>query len=258
MQHAAPVWSIHAKAARAIASLDALALHRLRAWSRRVFGVLCPLASSVTEEVDARVDPLDPANKLIFATGPLTGTMAPTGGRYAVVTKGALTGAIVYTLQQAHDDGEAFRREREDDIDKFLLGLLACLREMPSPGKLGGQHLHYTHEETCSALDLRGVRGVRACRLRRCEPRSIRARPTAPGGVVPQGRARFEAAGRARGAARARGAIGRGPRRSVRFPPVSGLTLARASRLCRARKRGNILSGVRPASRGRLVHPRSS
>ena len=46
------------------------------------------------EEVDAKVDPVSPANKLIFATGPLTGTMASTGGRYSVITKGALTGAI--------------------------------------------------------------------------------------------------------------------------------------------------------------------
>ena len=46
------------------------------------------------EEVDPGVDPLSPANKIIFATGPLTGTMASTGGRYSVITKGALTGAI--------------------------------------------------------------------------------------------------------------------------------------------------------------------
>jgi aldehyde:ferredoxin oxidoreductase len=42
----------------------------------------------------ARVDPFDPANPLIFATGPLTGTFAPTGGRYMVVTKSPLTGAV--------------------------------------------------------------------------------------------------------------------------------------------------------------------
>ena len=46
------------------------------------------------EEIDAQVDPLSPDNKLIFATGPLTGTMASTGGRYSVITKGALTNAI--------------------------------------------------------------------------------------------------------------------------------------------------------------------
>ncbi|MEZ5450574.1 MAG: aldehyde ferredoxin oxidoreductase family protein [Thiolinea sp.] len=46
------------------------------------------------EEMDPAVDALSPDNKLIFATGPLTGTMASTGGRYSVITKGALTGAI--------------------------------------------------------------------------------------------------------------------------------------------------------------------
>jgi aldehyde:ferredoxin oxidoreductase len=46
------------------------------------------------ENMDPRADPLGPDNVLIFATGPLTGTMASTSGRYAVVTKGPLTGAI--------------------------------------------------------------------------------------------------------------------------------------------------------------------
>ena len=40
------------------------------------------------------VEPLSAENKIIWATGPLTGTMASTGGRYSVITKGALTGAI--------------------------------------------------------------------------------------------------------------------------------------------------------------------
>ena len=53
------------------------------------------LASRILfEEINPAVDPLSPDNKLIFATGPLTGTVAPTGGRYTVVTKGALTNAI--------------------------------------------------------------------------------------------------------------------------------------------------------------------
>ena len=43
---------------------------------------------------DPAVDPLAPENPLIFATGPLTGTMASTGGRFVVVTKGALTNAV--------------------------------------------------------------------------------------------------------------------------------------------------------------------
>jgi len=48
----------------------------------------------LSEEIDPKVDPLSPENKLIFVTGPLTGTPAPTGGRYMVVTKGPLTGTI--------------------------------------------------------------------------------------------------------------------------------------------------------------------
>lgn len=45
-------------------------------------------------EVDAAVDALGPDNKFIMATGPLTGTMASTGGRYSCITKSPLTGAI--------------------------------------------------------------------------------------------------------------------------------------------------------------------
>jgi len=46
------------------------------------------------ENCDPKVDPLSPGNPLIFATGPLTGTMASTSGRYAVITKGPLNNAI--------------------------------------------------------------------------------------------------------------------------------------------------------------------
>jgi len=46
------------------------------------------------DEVDPKVEPLSPENKLIFMTGPLTGTSAASGGRYEVVTKSPLTGTI--------------------------------------------------------------------------------------------------------------------------------------------------------------------
>lgn len=48
----------------------------------------------LVEEVNPKCDPLGPDNKLIMVTGPLTGTMASTGGRYSVVTKSPLTGAV--------------------------------------------------------------------------------------------------------------------------------------------------------------------
>ena len=46
------------------------------------------------DEMDPMVNPLSPNNMLIFATGPLTATPAPTGNRYMVVTKSPLTEAL--------------------------------------------------------------------------------------------------------------------------------------------------------------------
>ena len=46
------------------------------------------------KEMDPKADPLGEENKLIFSTGALTGTTAPTGGRYMVITKSPLTGYI--------------------------------------------------------------------------------------------------------------------------------------------------------------------
>jgi aldehyde:ferredoxin oxidoreductase len=49
------------------------------------------------DEGIATVDPLSPENKLVFAVGPLTGTKAVSSGRYMVVTKSPLTGAIAFS-----------------------------------------------------------------------------------------------------------------------------------------------------------------
>ena len=64
------------------------------AWAQAYIGSGGLASKYLVEESDPKVDPLSPANKLIWSTGPLTGTMASTGGRYTVVTKGPLTGAI--------------------------------------------------------------------------------------------------------------------------------------------------------------------
>lgn len=63
-------------------------------WAKDYLGGRGLASKYLVEEVDPKVDPLAPENKLIMTTGPLTGTMASTGGRYQVVTKGPLTGAI--------------------------------------------------------------------------------------------------------------------------------------------------------------------
>jgi len=63
-------------------------------WARAYIGSRGLGSKYLINEVDPKVDPLSPDNKIIWATGPLTGTMASTGGRYTVITKGPLTGAI--------------------------------------------------------------------------------------------------------------------------------------------------------------------
>ena len=44
------------------------------------------------DEIPSGLDPLAPENRLIFATGPLTGTLWPTAGRWAAYAKAPLTG----------------------------------------------------------------------------------------------------------------------------------------------------------------------
>jgi aldehyde:ferredoxin oxidoreductase len=53
------------------------------------------------DEVKKGTDPFSPDNKLIFMTGPLTGTSCPSAGRYSVVSKSPLTG----TWAQANSGG---------------------------------------------------------------------------------------------------------------------------------------------------------
>ena len=52
-------------------------------------------AKIVYDNVQPGTDPLSAANVLVFSVGPLTGTAAPTSGRYSVSTKSPLTGTIL-------------------------------------------------------------------------------------------------------------------------------------------------------------------
>lgn len=49
-------------------------------------------AKILYDELKPGIDPLGPENKLVFATGPLTGTKAPSSGRHLVAAKSPLTG----------------------------------------------------------------------------------------------------------------------------------------------------------------------
>lgn len=64
------------------------------AWANEYIGERGLATRYLVDNMDPAADPLSPENTLIFATGPLSGTLVSTSGRYCVVTKGPLTGAI--------------------------------------------------------------------------------------------------------------------------------------------------------------------
>lgn len=88
-------------------------------------------------EVDPRCDPLGPENELIMMTGPLTGTRAPTGARYMVMTKSPLTGAVTCSnsggrfpamLKQAGFDGIIFEGVSSEPVYLWIKDHHAELR----------------------------------------------------------------------------------------------------------------------------------
>ena len=107
-------------------------------WARAYLGSRGLATKYFVEEVDAKVDPLAVDNKIIWSTGPLTGTMASTGGRYTVVTKGPLTGAIACSnsggywgaeLKMAGWDMVIFEGRSEKPVYLFVQDDVAELRD---------------------------------------------------------------------------------------------------------------------------------
>ena len=121
-------------------------------WARAYLGSRGLATKYIVEEVDPKVDPLSEANKLIWATGPLTGTMASTGGRYTVVTKGPLTGAIACSnsggywgaeLKMAGWDMVIFEGRSAKPVYLYIQDDLAELRDA---SHLWGQSVWHTEE----------------------------------------------------------------------------------------------------------------
>ena len=69
---------------------------------RRCLGGVGLGTSLLHEYAPAGVDPLSPANPLIFTSAPLVGTRLTTTAKFAVVTKSPLTGFIADSLSSSH------------------------------------------------------------------------------------------------------------------------------------------------------------
>lgn len=61
-------------------------------WKRKYLGGVGMGAKIMWDEVPPEVKPLSPQNRIIFATGPVNGTLFPPSGRYEVISRSPLTG----------------------------------------------------------------------------------------------------------------------------------------------------------------------
>ncbi len=102
------------------------------------------------DEIDPTIDALAPENKLIFMTGPLTGTAASCGARYMVITKSPLTGGIACSnsggffgpeLRFAGFDGIVFEGKSKEPV--YLL-IEDGTVELRSASGLWGMTTHET------------------------------------------------------------------------------------------------------------------
>jgi aldehyde:ferredoxin oxidoreductase len=66
-------------------------------WVEHLLGGKGLAYAQILKDLPAGTDPLSPSNELIFATGPLSGTLVPTSSRMTVVTKSPATGTILGT-----------------------------------------------------------------------------------------------------------------------------------------------------------------
>jgi aldehyde:ferredoxin oxidoreductase len=145
-------------------------------WVQQYLGQRGLATKYLVEEIDPKVDPLSPDNKLIMATGPLTGTMASTGGRYSVITKSPLTGAIACSnsggfigaeIKNAGWDMIIFEGKAPKPVYLYLENEKAELR--PADAIWGksvwqaDEWLHKTHQDTLlrvAAIGMAAEKGV--------------------------------------------------------------------------------------------------
>jgi len=115
--------------------------------------------SYLLREADARCDPLGDENPLIMAVSPLTGTRAPTGARYMVVTKSPLTGAVTCSNSGGYFPTEMKRVGLDMIIfegkarEPVYLWIDRDRAELRSAAHLWGKDTHATQEALLEETD---------------------------------------------------------------------------------------------------------
>lgn len=112
------------------------------------------------DEVDPKVNAFSPENKLIFATGPLTGTGAPSASRFMVVTKSPLTDGIANAscggfwgadLKFAGYDAIIFEGAASEPVYIWINDDKIEIRDA---AHIWGQKVHKTHEMLKAETDM--------------------------------------------------------------------------------------------------------
>ena len=115
----------------------------------------------LNKSVDPKCGALSPDNVLVMATGPLTGTGAPTGARYMVMTKSPLTGAITCSnsggifpteLKRNGYDAIIFSGRSEKPVYLWIDQENAELR---AAGHLWGKDTHQTTDMLLAETDIK-------------------------------------------------------------------------------------------------------
>ncbi|MCG8568113.1 MAG: hypothetical protein MI747_23850 [Desulfobacterales bacterium] len=120
----------------------------------------------MNQEMDPKADPLGKENMMVLATGPLTGTKAPTGARYMIMTKSPLTGAITCSnsggkfptaFKQCGYDAVILKGQAKEPV-YMVLGNESV--ELKSAADLWGKN---THETTDALAAIYGEKAKVAC-----------------------------------------------------------------------------------------------
>ena len=111
------------------------------------------------DEINPKIDPLSADNKLIFASGPLSGTNAPSAGHFNVVTKGPLGGTIAASssggvfgpmLKYAGYDLIIFEGKAEKPVYLWINDAAVEIRDA---GEIWGKTVPETTEAVRAATD---------------------------------------------------------------------------------------------------------
>jgi len=130
-------------------------------WAEKFVGGVGLATRYLYDEVPQKVDPLGPDNKLIFMTGPLTGTASASASRYSVVAKSPLTGIWGHG-NSGGSFGPALKRSGYDGIifegcspAPVYLAIIDGRAELHDAGPLWGLNVPETEDQLQKGLDQR-------------------------------------------------------------------------------------------------------